>query len=180
MLLASSLVSFGNALENSSFEEEFGPREDLNMWGDMGETFGETYQVSVDAKNRPETARTGKRVLLINVPQNTWNGLWQQVPWEPDMSYVFKAYYLIRDRDLEGSTATFMKVEFYDALDNKIGEERGRPRAARTKGTWLLDSLRGTTPPNTASIRCVLIAGNNPGGPMVMDQLFWDNASLTK
>ena len=171
-------VASAGVLGNPGFELDFGPREDLNMWGDYGETFGETYQVPIGKDNRPGKTREGKRVLIINVPQNTWNGIWQQVPWAEKNSYNLKGFYQIRGSDLPLNCHTSLKVEFYDGRDNKIGEKAGSLRTESTRGRWIADALRGVTPEGTESIKCVIIAGHCPDGPPVVDQIFWDDVDL--
>ncbi|MBN1268528.1 MAG: hypothetical protein JXB04_02995 [Kiritimatiellae bacterium] len=175
-VLAAVLGAAAGYLVNTSFEEEFGEREDLNMWGDYGEAFGECYQVYVNREDAPKKANSGGRILLINVPQNTWNGIWQQIPWDPETPFAWKAHFLIRGGGLGEGTATFMKTEFFDAEDKHLGDVSGTQHRDDTGGQWVLDTLRGTTPPGTASIRFVLIAGNNPDGETIQNRIYWDDA----
>lgn len=165
---------------NPSFEQTFGGREDQNVWGQFGNAFGECYQVEAANNNGPGRARTGSNVLLINVPQNSWNGLWQQIPWGENLPFAWKAYYLIKDGDLPTDCATFMKAEFLDGMDNKLGEISGAPKTQDTQGNWVMDSLRGQTPAHTRSIRFVLIAGHNPDGESVINRIYWDDANTLK
>lgn len=183
VLAAACALAFGLAapaeeLINPGFDIDFGAREDRAMWGDFGETFGQGYQVEAGKDPHPIEARSGSRMLVINVPVTSWNGVWQQVPWRENASFTFKAYYMIRKGSLHEGCATFMKVEFFDAKDNKISDISGEGRKADTAGRWILDTLRGTTPPETASLRVVLIAGENPDGPAVENRIYWDDASL--
>ena len=170
------ITAVAGKLKNSSFEEDFGLREDSNMWGDYGVTFGECYQVTAGKDGHPAKAHSGDRILVINTPSNSWNGIWQQIPWDENTPYAWHAYYLIQGGDLGPSCATFMKTEFFDASDNKLGESVGEPHRADTRGEWIRDTMRGKTPPGTASVRFVLIAGNNPDGPTLYNRIYWDDA----
>jgi hypothetical protein len=180
VLVCAATAGTASELLNPSFEVEFGSREDLNMWGDYGEAFGECYQVYADGETHPDEAPDGDRALLINVPFNSWNGIWQQIPWEAGKRFVFSARYLVRGGDLEGNTATFLKVEFYDMNDAKISEQLGNRRTKDTRGNWLPDSLQGVAPPGTASMRFIIIGGSNPDGAEIANRIYWDDAQLTE
>ncbi|MFH0953805.1 MAG: hypothetical protein V1873_05710 [Verrucomicrobiota bacterium] len=168
-------VVLAGKMVNASFETDFGSREELNMWGEHGDVWGEAYQV-LAGKDKPITkARTGTRVLLINVPPDTWNGAWQQVSWPANAPFVVQAYYLIQGGDLPPDCATFMKAEFYDGSDGMISYIEGERRREQTSGQWVRDTLKGTTPDGTASIRIILIAGSNKGGTNLVNRIYWDD-----
>jgi len=164
---------------NPSFETDFGNRDDTNVWGDFGDAWGETYQVVAGTRNYVKKARTGDRVLLINVPPGTWDGIWQQLPWSENAPFKLTAYYHIKGGDLSGNCATFIKVEFYDGNDKLIGEKEGDMHRLDTKGNWRETTLEGTTPAGTQAIRCILIAGKNAGGETLIDRIFWDDISIS-
>ena len=167
-------------LANAGFEIDFGSRETMNMWGDLGEAWGEAYQVNAGKKTTPAKARSGNRMLLINVPPNSWNGIWQQVPWEANKPFSWKAHYLIKGGDLPESCPTFMKVEFYDGNDTFIGVMEGDRHRTDTRGQWEADSMEGVTPEGTAAIRFILIGGNNTDGAGIIDRIFWDDADTAE
>ena len=167
-------------LSNASFEIDFGPRETMNMWGDLGEAWGEAYQVNAGKETAPAKAYSGTRVLLINVPPNSWNGIWQQLPWEANKPFAWKARYLIKGGDLPESCPTFMKLEFYDGNDTFIGVLEGDRHRTDTHGQWESDSMKGVTPEGTAAIRFILIGGNNTDGAAIIDRIFWDDADTAE
>ena len=164
---------------NGGFEINFGAREDGNMWGDLGEAWGEAYQVTAGKRDYVRKARTGDRVLLINVPPATWNGAWQQIPWEENAPFELTGYYLIKGGDLPPSCSTFIKAEFYDGNDQMLGMAEGERRREDTKGRWVKESLKGTTPPGTSAVRFILIAGDNAGGEPLVDRIFWDDVDVS-
>ncbi len=174
-----AVTAWAGKVANGSFETDFGQREQLNVWGDHGDAWGEAYQVNAGKGNYAKKARTGDRVLLINVPPATWNGAWQQIPWDSEAPFAWEAYYLIKGGDLPEKCATFMKVEFYDGNDASLGVLEGERRQKDTGGQWKQDMLTGTTPAGTASIRFILIAGDNMGGAPVVDRIFWDDVDTT-
>lgn len=176
--LAAAPSGMAGRLSNTSFETDFGSRANLNVWGDYGDAWGEAYQVKAGQGNYVKRALTGDRVLLINVSPASWNGVWQQIPWEEKKPFAWEAYYQIRGGDLPDNCSTFMKVEFYDAHDVPLGSAEGEHRKTGTKGQWVSDSLKGETPPGTVAIRFILIAGNNKGGTHILDRIFWDDADM--
>ena len=176
LFLAAATTGIAGKLSNSSFETDFGPRANLNVWGDYGDAWGEAYQVNAGQGNYVKRALTGDRVLLINVPPASWNGIWQQIPWEEKKPFAWESYYQIRGGDLPVNCSTFMKVEFYDGSDTLLGSAEGEHRKADTKGQWVSDSLKGETPLGTAAIRFIIIAGDNEGGVNILDRIYWDDA----
>ena len=44
-----------------------------------------------------------------------------------------------------------------------------------TKGVWIQDTMKCTTPDGTEAVRFVIIAGDNTEGAEVKNQIFWDN-----
>lgn len=177
VLLSGAVVVLAGKLANSSFETDFGPRETQNMWGEFGEVFGEAYQVFVGKDGHTEKARSGDRVLLINVGPGSWNGAWQQVPWAETSPFAIEAYYLIQGGDLPEKCATFIKAEFLDGSDRTIDSVEGLKHKEDTKGQWKRDVLEGETPAGTASIRFVVIAGDNAGGPVLVNRIYWDDVN---
>lgn len=161
---------------NAGFETEFGSAEDQNVWGDFGEAFGEAYIVDEGNENGPKKAHKGSRALLINVPADSWNGVWQQIPWDEKMPFTWTAWCMITGGELAPGTATFMKAEFMDGLDQRIGEALGESYTQDTGGKWVKSTIKGVTPPSTRAIRFVLIAGSNPEGEPVMHRIFWDDS----
>jgi hypothetical protein len=176
IFLAAATTGFSGKLSNTSFETDFGPRANMNVWGDFGDSWGEAYQVNAGHEKYVEKALTGARVLLINVPPASWNGVWQQVPWGEKKPFAWKAYYQIKGGDLPDNCSTFMKVEFYDGNDAMLGSAEGEHRKADTKGHWVSDTLKGETPAGTAALRFILIAGGNEGGANILDRIYWDDA----
>jgi hypothetical protein len=166
------------ALENPGFEIDFGLRESANVWGARSEAFGEAYQVNAGTDRHPRTAHGGKRVLLINILPNSWNGVWQQIPWGENAAYAWRAHYLIQGGDLPAEASSFMKVEFYDAQDNLLSTVEGERRRQDTGGQWKSDSMQGVTPPGTATVRFVLIAGDAGDGQLYTNRIYWDDASF--
>ena len=179
-LFAAATAGFSGKLANTSFETDFGPRANLNVWGEYGDSWGEAYQVNAGQGNYVKEARTADRVLLINVPPASWNGIWQQVPWEEKTPFAWRAHYLIKGGDLPDNCSTFMKVEFYDGHDIQLGSAVGEMRRTDTKGVWVRDSMKGVTPVGTAAIRFILIAGGNEGGEGILDRIYWDDADTVE
>jgi hypothetical protein len=165
-------------LGNPGFEMEFGSREDMNVWGAFGESFGEAYQVYAGNGQTPAAAHEGKRVLQINVPHNSWNGIWQQTPWPENKPLEWHAWLMIRGGNLPENTTTFMKIEFYDALDHLLAEKTGERLSRDSNGQWREATLRMLSPPGTRSARLVLIAGSNSSGQALENRIFWDDVSL--
>lgn len=178
LCVGAAVVQAGK-LQNGSFETDFGQRENLNVWGDYGDSWGEAYQVDAGKRDYVKKARTGDRCLLINVPASSWNGVWQQIPWVENKPFLFQAHYLIKGGNLPPDCSTFLKVEYYDGSDALIGMLEGDRRKMDTDGKWLHDQLMGTTPPATASIRLILIGGST-GGPEVVDRIYWDDAEVSE
>ena len=176
IFLAVASIGIAGKLGNASFETDFGPRANLNVWGDYGDAWGEAYQVKAGQGSYVKRALTGDRVVLINVPPASWNGIWQQIPWGEKKPFAWEAYYQIKGGDLPDNCSTFMKVEFYDGNDTQLGVAEGERRKADTKGQWVSDSLKGETPAGTAAIRFILIAGGNEGGSNILDRIYWDDA----
>lgn len=175
--LAIVLVALGGKLQNTSFEEDFGSPENQNVWGDHGEIFGEVRQV-YDGKDQIQAAHSGRRVLLIDVPPGTWNGIWQQIPMGEGEPYMMAGYCQIRGGDLPTGCATFLKVEFYDGNDQLIEYVEGEHLKKDTKGSWVKTVLNGKTPPGTRSVRFVVIAGDNVGNEKVSSRIFWDDVDV--
>lgn len=176
LFLAAAATGIAGKLINTSFETDFGPRANLNVWGEYGDVWGEAYQVNAGQGNYVKEARTDDRVLLINVPPASWNGIWQQIPWEEKKPFAWQAHYLIKGGNLPDNCSTFMKVEFYDGGDAPLGGVEGEHRKADTNGRWVNDSLKGETPSGTAAVRFILIAGNNEGGSNILNRIYWDDA----
>lgn len=174
--LVATTTGIAGKLGNTSFETDFGSRANLNVWGDYGDAWGEAYQVNAGQENYVKRAHAGDRVFLINVPPASWNGVWQQIPWEENKLFAWEAYYQIKGGDLPDNCSTFMKVEFYDAGDVQLSSAEGEHRKAGTKGQWVRDLLKGETPPGTAAIRFILIAGSNEGGSNILNRIYWDDA----
>jgi hypothetical protein len=179
VMLGMGIASAAELL-NGSFEIDFGQRANMNMWGDYGEVWGEAYQVTAGSAHYAKKANTGERMLLINVPTGSWGGIWQQIPWDANVSFAWEAFYLIDGGDLPADCATFMKVEFYNGNNAKIGELNGKKRTDSTKGKWIRDSMSGKTPIGTEAIRFVLLAGSNPDDKGVEDRIYWDDARITE
>lgn len=180
VVLAGAAAVFAGRIQNGSFEIDFSQSEGLTAWGDHGHVWGQAYQVEAGPEKEIRKARNGTRVLLLNVPPDSWDGAWQQIPWAENAAFAWQAYYLIQDGDLETNCATFMKVEFYDANDGVISFLEGERRREATSGRWVRDSMKGTTPTNTAAIRFILIAGPNEGGTGLVNRIFWDDADTTE
>ncbi len=176
MLIGGAGVLQAGDFVNPGFEIEFGSLEEQNVWGDFGESFGEAYQVYAGKENGPDKAHGGSRALLINVPQNSWDGVWQQLPWEENTPFSWSAYYLIKGGNLPVGTATFMKLEFMDGLDRKIDEVAGEQHAQDTGGQWLKDTMTGVTPEGTRSIRFILIGGHSSEEESMLNRIYWDDS----
>jgi hypothetical protein len=168
-------ICLAGKLENTSFEDEFGQREELSVWGEYGDLWGQARQVTAGAGATLKAARSGERMVLLDVPPATWNGIWQQVPWAAGTPFAAQGFYMIAGGDLPDGCATFLKVEFYDGSDKLLGHAEGEKKREDTHGQWLAASVEGTTPAETESLRVVLIAGDNVGGEMVKDRIFWDD-----
>lgn len=167
----------GSLLQNASFEQDFGSLENQNVWGEYGEIFGEVYQV-YDGDEQIPAAHSGRRVLLIDVPPGTWNGIWQQIPMGEEAPYTMVGYCQIRGGDLPPGCATFLKVEFYDGNDQLIEYVEGEHLKKDSKGAWVKTVLNGKTPPGTRSVRFVVIAGDNAGNDKVSSRIFWDDVDV--
>ena len=178
LAILSPATSTAQQLKNSSFETDFGSKEDENMWGDHGIAFGEAYVANADTEGHPKRAHSGDRMLLINAPSGTWNGVWQEVNWGSEVSYAWEAYYRIEHPSLPHECETFMKVEFYDFSGSPIGESEGSRHQEQTHNRWVLDSMRGITPKGTAQIRFVLLAGPNNEDQGVINRIYWDDARI--
>lgn len=178
LALTFGVVAWAGKLKNPTFEEDFDSMEGSAVWGDYGEIFGEARQIYDGKDQILPSARTGHRVLQIDVPPGTWNGIWQQLPLGEQKHYVMKGHCLIRG-DLPVSCATFLKVEFYDENDEQIEYVEGEHFANGTGGAWKSTALSGKTPPRTKSVRFVVIAGDNAGGEKVANQIFWDDVDVT-
>lgn len=176
-LMAATAV-YGAMLKNTSFETDFGSRDDQAAWGDFGDVWGEAYQVAAGTGNYVKKANTGDRVLLINVPGGTWNGAWQQIPWDGGKPFIFSGYYLIQGGSLPENCPTFLKVEFYDGDDKVVGELEGPRLRADTGKKWEQAVLTGTPPKGTRAIRFVVIAGDNAGNDPVENRIFWDDVDV--
>ena len=174
---AYAVMAWSGKLKNASFEENFGPSESQSAWGDFGDIFGEARQV-YDGKDPVPLAHSGRRVLAIDVPPNTWNGIWQQLSYGEGASYTMVGYCQIRGGDLPPGCATFLKVEFYDGNDQLIEYVEGEHLKKDTKGNWVKTVLNGKTPPGTRAIRFVVIAGDNAGNEKVSSRIFWDDVDV--
>ncbi len=177
--LLSALGLQAASLKNGGFEIDFGTRGEGSMWGDMGEAWGEAWQVEGKTEGHPK-ARMGSRLLLLNVPPNSWNGAWQQIPWKENQSFWVEGYCWIQGGDLPGDCATFLKVEFFDGLDQKLGEAESEHRMLDTKKSWVRNELKGKTPPKTAALRVVVVAGSNPDGQPLLNRIYWDEVEVKK
>jgi hypothetical protein len=167
-------------LSNTSFELDFGQRANQNVWGDFGDAWGEAYQVTTGTAKHPKKTRTGIRMLLINVPPGSWDGVWQQAPWAEKMPFAVSGWYLIRGGDLPENCTTFLKAEFRDSLDAQISIMESARQRADTRGQWTHVTLSGQTPPGTAAIRFVVIAGDNANGTNIVDRIYWDDVDTTE
>lgn len=174
-VIAVAVPVLGGQLANTSFEVDFGTHENQNVWGDFGDVLGQAYQVRAGAGGYIKKARTGDRVLLINVPMDSWNGVWQQAPWEPNTPFRFVGHHLIEDGDLPENCATFLKVEFRDGQGELLGSAEGDKYRTDTRGRWVFSLLEGVTPARTAAIRFVIIAGSNPADEGLVDRIYWDD-----
>lgn len=178
LAMVSGVAVWAGKLKNPSFEEDFASMEGSAVWGDYGEIFGEAKQIYDGKDQILSSARTGHRVLQIDVPPGTWNGIWQQLPMGQQKRYAMKGHCLIRG-DLPKGCATFLKVEFYDENDELIKYVEGEHFTKDTGGAWKSTTLSGKTPPRTKSVRFVVIAGDNVGGEKVASQIFWDDVDVT-
>ena len=172
-IFLAACAAWAGQLLNAGFETDFGQREQMNVWGEYGDRWGEAYQVDVGGQHIAK-AKAGHRVLVINIPPNSWNGVWQQLPWKENAAFAWVGSYLIRGGDLPKDGVTFLKVEFYDAGDALLGMVEGDRHLSDTKGKWVRDTMQGTTPPGTAAIRFIVIGGGNAEGPAVTDRIYWD------
>ena len=173
-------TAWAGKIANPSFEMDFGQRASQNVWGDFGDAWGEAYQVSAGTANHLEKARTGVRMLLLNVPPASWDGAWQQIPWTENTPFSFGGWYLIRGGALPENCATLIKTEFYDSMDKQIGVKEGERQRADTHGQWMHVTLTGQTPAGTAAIRFVVIAGDNANGSNIVDRIYWDDVDTTE
>ncbi len=176
--LAGAAVAFSGKLQNASFESDLGPAGSEAAWGEHGDIFGEARQIYDGKDQILAAARTGRRVIQIDVPPNTWNGIWQQLPMGEDVRFTLMGYCLIRGGDLPPGCATFLKVEFYDGNDQLIEYVEGEHLTKDTKGAWVKTILSGKTPPGTRSVRFVAIAGDNAGNEKVVSRIFWDDVDV--
>ena len=175
-----AVSAWGGMLQNSSFEIDLGYRDSLNVWGDHGDSFGDAFRVKAGKDNDLSSARTGEHVIVLNVQPSSWNGIWQQIPWKENTPFRISGSYQIRGGDLGPNWGTFLKVEFFDGNDQQIKIVEGQRHTADTGGKWILDSVEGTTPPGTMSVRFVIIAGNNVGGQPVINRIFWDDVDASE
>ena len=169
----------GGLLQNASFEQDFGAREDMNMWGDYGDAFGQAYQVVAGQGGYAKKAYGGERMLVVNVLPASWNGAWQQIPMDAGKPYAFTGRYLIKGGDLPANCVTFLKIEFYDESDQVIEAVEGHNLRVDTQGQWVETAMRGQTPAGTRSVRFVVIAGDNAGNEALVDRIFWDDVDVT-
>ncbi len=173
-------TGFAGKLANASFETDFGLRADQSVWGDFGDAWGEAYQVTAGTAHYLKRARTDSRVLLLNVPPGSWDGAWQQIPWDEKLPFTLEGFYHIRGGDLPTNCATFLKVEFYNGNDEVLGSAEGDRVRSDTRGQWLRTTLSGETPAGTAAIRFVVIAGDNAGGAPILDRIYWDDINTVE
>lgn len=173
-ILLAACATWAGQLLNTGFETDFGQRDQLNVWGEFGDRWGEAYQVNAGGQHIAR-AKSGSRVLVINIPPNSWNGVWQQIPWKENAAFAWEGSYLIRGGDLPKDCMTFLKVEFYDAGDALLGMVEGDHHSSDTKGKWVKERMHGTTPAGTAAIRFIVIGGGNAGGQAVTDRIYWDD-----
>ncbi|HPF99388.1 MAG TPA: hypothetical protein PLE77_04920 [Kiritimatiellia bacterium] len=173
-ILLAACAAWAGQLLNTGFETDFGQRDQLNVWGEFGDRWGEAYQVNAGGQHIAR-AKSGSRVLVINIPPNSWNGVWQQIPWKENAAFAWEGSYLIRGGDLPKDCMTFLKVEFYDAGDALLGMVEGDHHSSDTKGKWVKERMHGTTPAGTAAIRFIVIGGGNAGGQAVTDRIYWDD-----
>ena len=174
--LAASSAALAGKLENGNFEKEFAVADEVVHWGQNGEAFGGCQRVKAGAEGQPVKASDGQHCVVIDIPANSWNGLWQQTSSGPGKAYTWKARYLIQGGNLPDSAATFMKVEFYDDMDQLISAVEGEWHRSDTKGQWQENSMKGTTPDGTKAVRFVIIAGDNSEGAEIKNRIYWDNA----
>lgn len=173
--LAASPDALAGKLENGNFEKEFAVVDEVVHWGPNGEVFGGCRRVKAGGEDQPAKASDGQHCVVIDVPASSWNGLWQQTGAK-GKSYLWKARHLIQGGDLPDSAATFMKVEFYDDMDQLISAVEGEWFRTDTKGQWQENSMKGTTPDGTKAVRFVIIAGDNSEGAEIKNRIYWDNA----
>ena len=175
-ILASAPGAMAGKIENSNFEKEFEIADEVVHWGPHGEVFGGCRRVKAGDEGQPAKASDGQHCILIDIPANSWNGLWQQTGSGKGKSYTWKARYLIQGGNLPDSAATFMKVEFYDDMDQLISAVEGEWHRMDSKGLWVEDAMKGTTPDGTKAVRFVIIAGDNSEGAEIKNRIYWDNA----
>ncbi len=161
--------------ENADFESDFGSADSGSVWGEFGRPWGGAALVTVAGGAALEHAHSGVRALKVDVPPGSWNGIWQQVPWGAQQPFTVAGWYLIKGGDLPGNCAAFLKVEFMDGQDNRLGEKSGERLARDTGGQWVKSALSGVTPPGTEALRFVIVVGDNAGGQPIVDRIFWDD-----
>jgi hypothetical protein len=174
-LLAASSIAHAGRLENSGFEKEFEVVDEVLHWGPHGEVFGGSHRVTAGDEGQPAKASDGEHCVAIDIPGSSWNGLWQQISSGPEKAYVWKARHLIQGGNLPDSAASFLKVEFYDDADQLISSIEGEWHRSDTKGQWLENTMKGTTPAGTKEVRFVIIAGDNSEGAEIKNRIYWDN-----
>lgn len=175
-MAATATVACADRIKNSSFEGDFESKDDIYHWGNYGELFGNVAQVEAGGEVHPAKAKAGGRMIVIDVPANSWNGIWQQVDGRPNQPFVWKASCFIKG-DLPDSVATFLKVEFFDEAGEHIAAVEGEWFRNDTKGQWVESTVKGSTPAGTKEVRFVIIAGDNSEGAEVKNRIYWDDAS---
>ncbi|MFH0908963.1 MAG: hypothetical protein V1929_09390 [bacterium] len=176
-VLAVSSAALAGKLENRNFEKEFEVINDVTHWGSEGEVFGSCRAVKAGDEGQPAKAADGERCVVIDVPTNSWSGLWQQTTTSPKRPYVWKARHLIQGGSLPDTVATFMKVEFFDDKDQFLSAAEGEWLRLDTKGQWIEKTMKGTTPDRTKKIRFVITAGDNAESAEVVNRIYWDSTS---
>jgi hypothetical protein len=176
LLCVAALSARADHIKNENFEQALEVEGDVTHWGEVGEVFGAVSQVAAGVADQPAKASAGRKMIVIDVPGSSWNGLWQEVDANGGKPYAWKANCLIVG-ELPESVSTFLKVEFYDQYGEQISAIEGEWLKKDTAGAWVESAMKGTTPAGTKKVRYVIIAGDNSGNAVVKNRIYWDNAS---
>jgi hypothetical protein len=177
VLIAATVSAQADRIKNGNFEATFEVIDDMARWGGDGEVFGGARQVTAGEEGHPARAKAGRKCVVIDLSEQGWNGLWQEIPGRSGMNFTWKASVLIQGGDLPDTVATFLKVEFYDQHGEYMSAVEGKWYQADTKGKWVESVLKGTTPEGTKTVRFVIIAGENSENAEVKNRIYWDDAS---
>lgn len=171
------LAGTGSAqtLLNGGFEQHFGERITRDEWGDFGETWGACRQVLTNDDNTSAVPRSGIGLVVLDVQSGAWSGVWQQVPVKPNQPFGLTGFCRLTG-ELPADCQTMLKVEYYDGLDNPLGEAVSSPGYQQPAGAWAQQRLTGITPSEAASMRIVILAGG--GTNTFENRIFWDDVEL--